>query len=428
MNFHTLLRRSALLLAGLGPVLAGCESDIDKYYEEVGGQFPTFLANSFGTATKYAAGETFTFEVQFAQQTAPVREIRIIQRIESNPDSTVVQTIPYRAAYSRLKRADTLVVSYTVPAAANKTRVRVHAQVVADNGQTKARTIAFRIAEPTPTISIAGSSNVTAPGTSTPVPADVVRYSLLLNQNGITTYPERPELPPASTAILYKDLDSLITYVRVGSTAERRLLRQRLPASGAQSGAQTTVNVDVPTPAGSSGQPVTYRFEVKTRFAGTPNFRATSATATAFTPGTPTSLAAPRTVSLTYTGTTGGDLAAYNLTTFAAVPASGAAADKDVAITSTASNAVRLQALNTTKFVRLTSGGAAAYTAATLNSIRQAYLTAAAANQVTQLDNVVPGDVVIARLRGADQYAIFTVTAVNRTAAAVVVTMDVKAL
>jgi hypothetical protein len=262
------------------------------------------------------------------------------------------------------------------------------------------------------------------------VAGDVVRYNLTLNVNGVTT---ATATTPA-TSILYKDLDSLITYVQVGTTAERRLLRQRLPATGAQTGAATTLNVDATVPANSAGQAVTFRFEAKVR---TPA-RTASVSSAAITPTTPTALAAARTLTLTYTGTTGGDQAALDLTTFTAVPAAGPAASKDVAITNTANNAVRLQTLNPTtgtpaptptRFVRLTTGGAAAYTNATLNSIRQTYQTTAAANQVTTLDNVVVGDVIVARVRGLDQYVIFTVTGSNRTSTTdVALTLAVKAL
>lgn len=432
MNIPSILGRGALLLAVLGPVLTGCESEIDKYYEEVGGQFPTFLNNGLGTAAKYATGEVAQFELQFAQQTSPIKEIRILQKVEPARDSTLALTIPYRAAFSRLKNADTLVVNYPVPAGANKANVRVDAVVVSENGQTKTRSFNFRLAEPGPTISVTGPTNVTAPASTTPVPGDVVRYAVTINAGGITT-----ASAITATGTLYKDVDSLIVYSRVGTAAERRVTgaSRRLPGAGsvAQSGAASTVNVDLTLPAGSSGQPIVYRFEAKSRYQGTAlpapyTYRTATATGTTVTPGTPTSLAAARTVTLTYTGTTGGDLASYNLTTFASVPAAGSPNDKDVSISSTASNAVQLKALNTTKFVRLTSGAAAAYSGATLNSIRQLYQTAAAANQVAQLDNVVVGDVIIARVRNLDQYAIFTVTGINRTASSVVVTMDVKAL
>lgn len=416
------LRRAALALPLLGGLaLMGCEKELDTYYTEVGGQIPTFLSNALGVSTKYATGETVTFELQYAPQTSPLRDVRIYQRVEPATDSTLVQTIPYKAAFSKRKNADTLVVSYTVPAGANKANVRVAALLTAENGQTKQRAFYFRLAEATPTVAVGTVTNVTAPAGATPVPGDVVRYNVILNDGGITSATSF-----TATGTLYKDLDSLITYVKVGAAAERRALRQRLPASGAQTGARTAINVDVTVPAGSSGQPVTYRFEAKTRFAGTPATRTASATAAAFTPGTPTPLMVARTATLTYTGTTGGDLAAFDLTTFMAVPATGAATSKDLSISSVAGNTVQLRALNTTRFVATT---AAVYNAATLNSIRQVYQTAAAASQLATLDNVAVGGTYIARLRGQDQYAIFTVTSINRTSATdVALTLAVKML
>ncbi|TGE23112.1 hypothetical protein [Hymenobacter metallicola] len=426
---YTPVRRT-LLLALLAPALAACDKELEEPYQEVGGQIPTFLANGLNTTTKYATGETVSFELRFAQQTSPIREIRILQKVEPGRDSTLVQTIPYKPAYSRINRADTLIVNYVVPAGANKANVRVDAVVVADNGQSKVRSFNFRLAEPTPTISLDASTNVTAPSNAARVPGDVVRFPVRLNTGGINT---AAAITTAGT--LYKDIDSLITFVRVGTQPERRAARQRVPVgSGAQSGAATLVNVDVTLPTGSSGQSVVYRFEAKSRFqdkptlpapAGAPSIRSASVTAPAITPTTPTALAAARSATLVFTGTAGGDQAAYDLTTFTTVAASGAPEAKDVAISSIATNAVQLKALNTTKFVRTT---AAVYSAATLNSIRQTYQTAAATNQVAQLDNVAVGDVVIARLRAADQYAIFTITGISRTTAGVTLTLDVKAL
>ncbi|UOG73734.1 hypothetical protein MTX78_16610 [Hymenobacter tibetensis] len=433
----------AVLLGLVGLLLVSCEKEIDSTYEVLDdNRFPTLLSNALPTlSTRYAPGETVPIELNFAAQEDPIREIRVFQRIEPAPDSAVVQTIEAsQAAFSRRKNVDTLVVNYVLPAEVNKSRVRFSAVVVSQNGLTKTRSINFRLAEATPTVRINSATNVTSPPNGTLVRGDVVRYNLTLNANGINTYPERPAAPPAVTAILYKELDSLVVYRRVGTGMEERdkTLTRRLPATGTQTGAQTVVTVDAVLPTSMSGQSVVYRFEAKSRFLGTPNVRVGSATAAPLTYGMPTALAAPRTATLTYTGTTGGDLAAFDLTRFAAVPAAGQASSKDLAITSTASNAVRLQTLNPTtgtppptptRFVRLTTDGAAAYANATLNSIRQTFLLAPTASQVTTLDNVVVGDVVIARVRGLDQYVIFTVTGVNRTSPTdVAVTLAVKAL
>lgn len=431
---HTLLRRTApALYVGLLALTASCDKEIDENYTLVGERFPTIVSSGtpFPVATKYAVGETVTVELNFAQQTDPIKEILVLQKVEPARDSTVVQTIPYQPAYSKTKNTDTLVINYVVPAAANKALIRLDTRVVSTNGQFRTRSASFRVAEATPTISLNTATNVTAPGTTTPVPGDVVRFPVVLNAGGITS---ATAITAAGT--LYKDIDSLITYVKIGTANERRFARQRVPTAGTQTGAAATVNVDLTLPTGSSGQPVVFRFEAKSRYqsvaprpiAAPTNFTYRTATVTAptITPGTPTALAAARTVTLTYTGTTGGDLAAYDLTTFAAVPFASPPATKDVAVTSTASNTVRLQALNTSRFLVST---AAAYNAATLNSIRQTYLTAASTAQLTTIDNLTVGSVYITRLRGADQYAIFTVMGINRTSATdVAVTLAVKAL
>ncbi|MBT2556776.1 hypothetical protein J7E24_03195 [Hymenobacter sp. ISL-91] len=426
MNSTPLFSRPARLLPLAAVLLlSSCEKELDTYYSEVGPQFPTFSTNALGTASKYATGEVVPFELRFAPQTDPIKEILIYQKIEPGRDSTLVTTIPYKSSFSRIRQADTLVVNYVVPAGANKANVKVDALLVSTNGQIKGRNFSFRLAEATPTISLKAPTNVTLPAGAAPAPGDVVRFPVLINEGGINTASSL-----TAAGILYNNLDSLITYVKVGTAAERRFARQRVPVAGTQSGAATTVNVDVALPAGSAGQPVVFRFEAKSRFLSVPpSTRSATATAAALTPVAATPLAAARTATLSYAGTTGGDLAAFDLTTFAPVAAASPVATKDVAITSTASNAVRLQALNTTKFVRVATGGAAAYTNATLSSIRQTYQATAAASQVAQLDNVLIGDVYIARLRGLDQYAIFTVTSLNRTSATdVAVTLAIKAL
>ncbi len=113
----------------------GCKKELDDYYTEVGPQLPTLLGNVLGT-TKYAPGETVSFELQFAQQASPIEQIVILQKIAPARDSTVVQTVAYAPAFSRIKNADTLVVKYVVPAGSNKALVRVDTRVDSDNGQT----------------------------------------------------------------------------------------------------------------------------------------------------------------------------------------------------------------------------------------------------------------------------------------------------
>lgn len=410
-------------LLALTLLATGCKKELDDYYTEQGPQFPTLLTTkSLGTGTKYATGETVTFELQFAQQSSPIKQVVILQKVEPARDSAIVQTLPYAPAFSRRKNLDTLLVTYVVPAGTNKALVRVDARVDSNNGQTKTRSFYFRLAEATPTIDVnSGPTNVTLPtATAASVPSDVVRYNVTLNRGGITTAPVPPSTTAVPAGILYKDIDSLVVYARVGTAAERRVVRLKPTASGAE----LTQNVDIPLPAGSAGQLVVFRFEVKVR---TPA-RTAPVTVPAITPVAATPFSATvRTATLTYTGTTGGDLAAYDLTTFLPVAAAGAIASKDLTISRMATNAVQLKTLSTgTRLARSTT---AVYTAATLSSIRQVYNATAAAAQVTTLDNIVVGDVIIAKLRGLDQYAVVQVTGINRTSATdVAVSLNIKAL
>ena len=416
--------RALLLLAVLA---TGCKKDeLDNFYTETGPQFPTFQGNALNTATKYSPGEVVTFELQFAQQTDPIKQVVIFEKLEPARDSVVVQTIPYAPAFSRIRRADTLLVRYTVPAGANKALVRIDARLESTNGQAKTRTFYYRLAEATPTIVLnSGPTNVTVPAGTAPAPGDIVRYNVTLNAGGITTAPVPPSTAAVPAGILYKDLDSLVVFARVGTGPERRVVRIKPAASGAQ----LIQNVDVPLPAGSAGQPVVLRFEAKAR---TPA-RTASATAAPITPAAPTPFSATvRMATLSFTGATGGDFAAYDLTTFGTVPANGPVDSKDIAITSTAGNAVQLRVLNptaatATRLMRVTT--AATFTNATLTSTRQAFNAAGAAAQVATLDNVLVGDVIIAKLRGLDQYAVLQVASITRTSATDVdVTFTIKAL
>lgn len=115
-HFSFKLLGAALALAGLA---SGCKKELDTYYTEVGGQYPTVRSATLplpvgsGTTTspKFATDEVIPIEIQFAQQTSPLKQIVILQKIEPNCDSTVVQTIAYAPAFSKRKNADTLVVN-----------------------------------------------------------------------------------------------------------------------------------------------------------------------------------------------------------------------------------------------------------------------------------------------------------------------------
>ena len=230
-----------------------------------------------------------------------------------------MQTIAYAPAFSRRKNADTLVVNHTVLSGVNKANVRVNARVDAQNGQIKYTSNNSRLAEatptPTPTVTVnSRPTNVTFGTISTGnAPGDVVRYNFTLNAGGITTV---ALLTTAGT--LYKDLDSLNVYAKVGTAVERGIDRRKLTA--------------LPAPLLPRTRNVTVR---------APARRISATAATGVAEVAPTSFSsAVRTGALAYAGNTGGGLAAYDLTTFAPAAAAGVLTSKNLTISNKACSAV----------------------------------------------------------------------------------------
>ncbi|GAA4309183.1 hypothetical protein [Nibribacter koreensis] len=399
-------------IALMGFVAVSCEEDYEPSYQITEDSFQLLQATgTLPVAAKYATGETVKMELVYNK--SDIKEIVLLQKFD-NQDSSVVKTIPAQGAYSLRKKADTLVVEYVVPPGlANKTLIRLDAKGVGFNNSTKTRSVSFRVAEAMPTIRIKSMSNRTATAQYGNAANDVIRYELVMNEGGVTSV---TTTTPA-TAILYKDLDSLNVYAKVGAGAETRVQRIGLTKSGAA----VTRNVDVTVPANSANQEVIFRFEVKSLLpklaASVSSAPVTPSAATAFT-GTSTA-----TIGLN------GDA---NATSFNFVARTNAgtdvAANKDITVTSVAGNKVAVKADNTTSFVKST---AAAYTSATFSSVRQAYYAGANAvptTVVTSIADLLVGDVYIAKLVGTDNYVIFKVTAINRTETGATVTMDYKYL
>jgi hypothetical protein len=76
---HILKRYAPLLLLTLTGLATSCDEEQDELYTELGPQFPTVLANAnFTPDTKYAVGEVVPLELNFAQQTDPIKEILVL--------------------------------------------------------------------------------------------------------------------------------------------------------------------------------------------------------------------------------------------------------------------------------------------------------------------------------------------------------------
>jgi len=86
------------------------------------------LATSSGTAKPYASGAVFSTELQYFSQST-VKEINLYNTIGSGT-RTLAGTWPYQQAYSSIKKLDTLLVPYTVPAAATGTIIKLEYDIV----------------------------------------------------------------------------------------------------------------------------------------------------------------------------------------------------------------------------------------------------------------------------------------------------------
>ncbi|RNI27010.1 hypothetical protein [Rufibacter latericius] len=395
--FNKYLALPVVALACLS--LTSCEEDYEPPYSITEDSFQIFQATgTLPVAAKYAVGETVKMELVYNK--SDVKEIVLLQKID-NQDSSVVKTVPAQGAFSKIKRADTLVVEYVVPAGlANKATVRLDAKAIGMNNSSKTRSASFRVAEATPTIKIKSVAHRSAVTAGANTADDVIRYELVLNENGVTT----ATATTAASAILFKDLDSLNVYATVGANPETRIDKISL----SKSGAALTRNVDVKVPANAVGQDVTFRFEAK----------AVSPKTSASVTSAPVSIVAATPFTETATATIGinGDAAAtsFNFVGRANVGTENATTNKDITVTSVGSNKFAVKAENKTAFVKSTT---AVYNNATVNSVRQAYYTGSSATPsqvVTTIADLVVGDVYIAKLVDTNNYVIFKVTAINR--------------
>jgi hypothetical protein len=91
---------------------------------------------------EYTAGNTLAFELQYWSD-APIKEINFYQTVGAMPRELLLNK-PYAPSYSKLKSADTLVLSYTIPAVAATTNIRLEAEIVNENTLKVIRTLNIR--------------------------------------------------------------------------------------------------------------------------------------------------------------------------------------------------------------------------------------------------------------------------------------------
>jgi hypothetical protein len=101
------------------------------------------LGTTSGAATVYAAGASFKTELQYFSE-SPVKEINLYNTIGAGT-RTKVSTIPYAAAFSNIKKLDTLLVPYTVPAAPSSTVIKLEYEILNQNTLNVLRTVYVKV-------------------------------------------------------------------------------------------------------------------------------------------------------------------------------------------------------------------------------------------------------------------------------------------
>jgi hypothetical protein len=197
---------------------------------------------------------------------------------------------------------------------------------------------------------------------------------------------------PPATGLLFKGVDSLTTFYRIGTQPRVRTGVIRTPTAGVAN----SRTVDVTVPRGSNGQPVTFIFEAYAAV------QTLTITAPAMNVTNPTPLATLRTGRLAGGPGVTLDSLAFNLRTGLIEPAANPATAKDLFLSGTGSM-VTLSAANTTRLYRLSAAQLAAgfYTSPSVNTTATAlYLNPSLA--LADVGAIAAGDVFAVRVRGAE--------------------------
>ncbi|SDX32045.1 hypothetical protein [Hymenobacter psychrophilus] len=398
-DFRSFRRRSwVLLLALAGLATTACDDDIEPPYTLTGdGGFTVIGAPPSGLQTKYAPGEVVGLRVGF-NAADKVREFTVFQVI-GRTDSAVVTTLaPSNVFFEPAAGLSIQVIPYQVPAnLANQTAVRVDVTTTFENGATRRQRFSYNVAA-TPTLRFGTTASPTTITTfrnnlagSAQSENDIIGFNLVLNEGGIGTLPTAP-----STARLFKSVDSLTTFYRIGNGAPVRTGVIRNPSNGAAN-ART---VDVVVPRGSEGQAVTFLF---TAYSG-PYFATAGAAPVNVVP--PTALSRVRTGRVTAGPSAPQDSVAFDLRLGTNVPNSAPAATKDLFASGVLGTTVSLSSANTTVYYRIPVATAAAgyYTTASANAVGILLFqnSASLVGTAAVPGNVAAGDLFAVRVRGAE--------------------------
>jgi hypothetical protein len=383
------------LLAGLA-VLAGCKKELDDYYTPINaaGYFVVGLPNATLSTTstssfaaKYAPGETVPIIAGYNLPDNPTT-ITVFQATKT--DSAQVGSYPVSGTFLPTAQLTTQTVPYKVPTTYPiGTSVRVDLTLTFPDGGQRLRRFTYQVANaPTLAFGTPAATYRNGLGAGAQAEGDLIGYALTINAGGIST-------STTPVANLFKSVDSLVYYARIGGTGPR--LRQgviRTPTAGVEN--KRTIDLRVPTGAAAGGG-VTFEFIAYAQFVG----------AGISTPLLPVIASTPfkttRTGRLVFGGGVTTDSLAFNLSTGLNEPAATPATGKDLQVSGLASTgSLTLNAGNTTRYYKLTAAQLAAnpYATATANAVGNLVY-----QNTTTADLGAPavGDVYAVRLRGGSE-------------------------
>lgn len=398
-----ILAKSLLpLLAGLA-LLAGCKKDIPTFYQPVAapGYFNLGIlgATSLNTVfnTKYAPGETIPLTALY---NAPDNLTTITVFQATKTDSSQAGSYPAGGTFNQTLQSTAQTVPYVVPAAYPAgTAVRVDVTLTFANGGTRLRRFSYQVAN-SPTLAFGSPVATYRNGLSATAQSegDLIGYAVTLNAGGIST-------ATTLAANLFKNVDSLVYYARVGTTGP--LLRQgviKTPTAGVEN--KRTIDLRVPTGAAAGGG-ATFVFMA---FAQSTS---TTLTTPLLAVGAPTPLKTTRQGRVSFGGGLSTDSLAFNLVTGLNEPAANAVTGKDLQVNGLSSTGIlTLNTANTTRYYKLTAAQLAAtpYATASANAIGTLlYQNTASAD----LGTPAVGDVYAVRLRGTTEVMLLRILALK---------------
>ena len=397
------------LLAGLA-LLAGCKKELDDYYQPVAtaGYFVVGLPNATLSTTsttafnaKYAPGETIPIIAGYNLTDNPAT-ITVFQATKT--DSAQVGSYPVGGTFLPSAQLTTQTVPYKVPTTYPVgTSVRLDLTLTFPDGGTRLRRFTYQVAS-VPTLAFGSPAATYRNGLAATAQAegDLIGYAITINAGGIST-------STTPVANLFKNVDSLVYYARVGTTGP--LLRQgviRTPTAGVEN--KRTIDLRVPSGAASGGG-------ASFVFIAYAQYVATQLTTAVLPVGAATPLRTTRTGRLAFGGGVTTDSLAFNLVTDLNEPAANAATGKDLQVNGLSSTGtLAVTTPNTTRYYKLTSAQLAAnpYATATANTVGALlYQNTPSAD----LGTPAVGDVYAVKLRGTAEVMLLRVLAVRASTA-----------